>query len=719
MRLDSARLGAARRGSAQRGAARLDSTRADPAPPACDGRRPTAGTRGADVSSARPQPASQPAGRPHAALAAPLAARVRPSIQATCKLRYFCAAPPDISRPTAPPPPSVLDPPSMPCRLPPPLPLPLARVRARPASRTCAAAAPRPPRPPTLCLRAAHTSAAATHPRARPPLLAVALLSAAASGALVYRLCAPDLDIQQPHPDAFHTDLEPHPPSPSHPPPNDLPGALSDIRASLNEDQITLNGTTTEVRGASPWSHHPTHPHGAVVLPESEDDVVVIVKACAAHNVPIVPYGGGSSLEAQTSAPSPIHDGRNSICIDFSRMKAILRFSPADGDVTVQPGIGWQELNDELARRGAGLFFPVDPGPTATIGGMVATGCSGTNAVRYGTMRGEHAVANVTVVLPSGEKITTRSRARKSSVGPNMTNLFVGSEATLGVITAITLRLDPILPQAVAIAPFNSIEQAIKAASALVRKGILPQCVELADASMVGAMNRAAAKDPTPKRLPGGETPMLFIKLQGATADHIAADWKVTKELLEQYGANHITYGDDQQNIDQLWKARKEGLWSVLANPLPVVPEAPDAQAKYGPWRAWVTDVCVPTGELAALLQRTRADIDEQKLYGPLLGHVADGNVHAILIYRERDEETLARVRAVVHRMNRSAQALGGTASGEHGVGIGKKMYLDAELGAGTVDLYRTIMKHIDPYDIMNPGKLVDADPAKQNVELH
>lgn len=577
--------------------------------------------------------------------------------------------------------------------------------------------------PPRLSRRWAHATSAATAPGrpgvSRIRLVGTAALAAVVSGAGVYAAVSVRDGQTIPHGDAFHTEQEPYVYDPDHPPPHDLPGALTDIRASLKEDQITLNGTTTEVRGASPWSHHATHPHGAVVLPESEEDVVVIVKACAAHNVPIIPFGGGSSLEAQTSAPSPTHDGRRSICLDFSRMRAILRLSEADGDVTVQPGIGWKELNDELARRGTGLFFPVDPGPGAKIGGMAATGCSGTNAVRYGTMRGEHAVLNVTVVLPSGERITTRSRARKSSVGPNLTNLFLGSEATLGVITAVTLRLEPILPQAVAVAPFPSIEQAVEAAQAILKAGLMPQCIELVDGAMVGAMKRAAWRETDAFSLPGGEVPTLFVKFEGATSDHIAADWKATQALLQDHGAGQVRYGDDQQEMERLWKARKEGLWSALSFPRPVIPEASDAEERFGPWRAWVTDVCVPVGELSALLQRTRADIDDQQLFGPLLGHVGDGNVHALLIYRERDEETLARVKAVVHRMNRQAQALGGTASGEHGVGIGKKLYLDAELGEGTVHLYRTIMNQIDPHNIMNPGKLVDADAALQHVELH
>lgn len=425
------------------------------------------------------------------------------------------------------------------------------------------------------------------------------------------------------HKDGFHVDLDSTPPP--GPPAHDLPAALREISAALGEGQITLNAMETEAHGSSPWSHLATRPHAAVVFPQSTEDVVAVVQACSKYNVPIVPYGGGTALEGHTAGADGKLDGRASISLDFTRMKAILRLSEADGDVTVQPGIGWEELNEELAARGTGLFFPIDPGPTASIGGMASTGCSGTNAVRYGTMKGDH-VLSVTVVLPSGEVVTTRSRARKSSVGPDLTKLFLGSEATLGVIVAITLRLEPVLPKAVVVATFPTVEEAVAASGAILKSGMQPQCVELLDGAMIGAVNRAADEDPDTPHMPGGELPTIFVKLQGPTLKHIAADWELAEALLKGHGAGHIQYGDDQTEIDRLWRARKVGLWSAMSYPKPVEPEDPEAEEKLGPWRAWVTDVCVPVGQLPALVQRVTADIDEHKLYGPILGHVGDGN---------------------------------------------------------------------------------------------
>lgn len=581
----------------------------------------------------------------------------------------------------------------MPLRLP---------VRARALPRL-----PAPPRP-AMRTRGLHTK----------PLTQGQRVRAGVAGAIALGLVGSYFIPTTPHPhkDAFHTELDPKPTG-SGPVQHDLPAALREIQAALQEDQITLDSMETDMHGSSPWSYHKTHPHAAVVYPQSTEDVVAVVQACSRFNVPIVPFGGGTSLEGHTSGTNPKSDGRSSISLDFSRMKAILRLSEVDGDVTVQPGIGWEDLNEELARRETGLFFPIDPGPTASIGGMAATGCSGTNAVRYGTMKGDH-VLNVTVVLPSGEVVTTRSRARKSSVGPDLTKLFLGSEATLGVIVDITLRLVPVLPNAVVVATFPSVDDAVAATGAVLKAGLQPQCVELMNGPMIGAVNRAAAEDPATPHMDGGEVPTIFLKLQGASAKHITADWEVVEPILKQYGSEHIQYGDDQKEIDRLWKARKVGLWSAMSYPETPEPEAEDAEDKLGPWRAWVTDVCVPVGQLPALVKRIEGDISEQKLYGPILGHVGDGNVHALLIYREKDAATLERVKEVVHRMIHHAQDLDGTATGEHGVGVGKKSFLDAELGQGTVSIYRNIMNQLDPNNIMNPGKLVDSDAALQNIEL-
>lgn len=480
-----------------------------------------------------------------------------------------------------------------------------------------------PQRPSLRAVRVAQPTRAASTARAtsfsRPQQARAALLSALIGGTILYSfsLGASSTTVAAQKPASSPTALS----KPAH----DTKAALDKIKAALKPDQITFDENETELHGASPWSHLATRRHAAVIFPESTVDVVAIVKACQEHNVPIVPYGGGTSLEGHTAGTDAHLDGRHSVSLDFSRMKAILRLSEEDGDVTVQPGIGWEDLNAELDRRGTGLFFPIDPGPTASIGGMASTGCSGTNAVRYGTMKGDY-VLNVTVVLPSGEVVTTRSRARKSSVGPDLTKLFLGSEATLGVIVAITLRLVPKLPNAVVAATFPTVDDAVAASGAVLRVGLQPQCVELMDGAMIGAVNRAAEDDPETPSMPGGEVPTIFLKLSGASSKHLAADYELAKGIFEQFGASHIQYGDNQQDIDRLWRARKVAFWSALSYPKPPEPEAEDAEEKYGIWRAWVTDVCVPVGQLPALVKRVSADIKEHNLYAPILGHVGDGN---------------------------------------------------------------------------------------------
>lgn len=485
-------------------------------------------------------------------------------------------------------------------------------------------------------------------------------------------------------------------------PPHDLPAALDALAHVLRADQLSVRAADIDAHVSS-WSYDEAHPHAAVVYPESTADVSAAVAICARFDVPLTPYAGGTSLESQTSAPVPAEDDRRSICLDMGRMRRVLRLSVDDADVTVQPGIGWEELNAHLRDEGTGLFFPMDPGPTARIGGMASTSCSGTNAVHFGTMNGPY-VLSLEVVLPDGQAIQTRSRARKSAAGPDLTKLFIGSEGTMGIITAATLRLAPVLPNAVAVASFESIDAACAAGNALLAAGVTPQCLELVDTEFASAINRAMAADPNEsRRMP--EKPSLFIKFVGASAAHLKADWNVAGALLKQRGGHGLRFVDQKDQIDSLWSMRKLALMYVQQYPLS--PFEGDNDEDKGDWRFVGTDVCVPLKELPMLIARAKATFKEQEIYAPILGHVGDGNFHAGLMWREEDHEKEARVRAMLSHLVHVAQELGGTCTGEHGVGLGKREFLPAELGNGTVDLIRRIKTLLDPLNILNPGKLL------------
>ena len=416
-------------------------------------------------------------------------------------------------------------------------------------------------------------------------------------------------------------------------------------------------------------------PPDAVVFAKSTGDVVEIVKVCAAHGVPVIPFGVGSSLEGHVNAPG------GGVSIDLSRMNRVLAVHQEDLDCVLEPGVTRQMLNEHL--RDTGLFFPIDPGAEASLGGMAATRASGTNAVRYGTMRDN--VLNLTAVFPDGNVIKTGHRAKKSSAGYDLTRLLIGSEGTLGVITELTLKLYGI-PEAIAggVCPFPSVEAACNAVILTIQSGIPVARIELLDALQVKACN-AYSKLALP------ETPTLFLEFHGTHAS--------VKEQSEQFGAIAAEFGASEfiwettpEARNKLWKARHDVYWACMG----LRPGA----------RAVATDVCVPISRLAECVTETAADIAAEGFVAPIVGHVGDGNFHVTMMVDIEDADEVERAEAFVGRLNLRAIAMDGTCTGEHGVGQGKMKYLAAEHGKG-LDVMRAIKRAIDPGNIMNPGKIV------------
>ncbi|KAF8191417.1 D-lactate dehydrogenase cytochrome oxidoreductase [Mycena galopus ATCC 62051] len=463
--------------------------------------------------------------------------------------------------------------------------------------------------------------------------------------------------------------------------PAELRIAIQKLQQAFPEQgRVDTNPDTLQTAGSSNNSYHPASPHSVVVRPRSTEDVVKTVNIAREFKVPITAYAGATSLEGHFSGyPS------GSICLDMSGMDQILHINEADSDLICQAGARWEDINQTLKDKGIPLFFPLDPGPGATIGGMVGTGCSGTNAVRYGTAKAEWFL-NLTVVLPNGEVIKTRRRARKSSAGFDATKLFIGAEGTLGIVTEATLRLAPLLPTKVAMAQFPDVEHAVNAVQEILNTpyGSHVQCVELLDDHMMDALNNGGLID---KTYPVQDT--LFFKIQGDDAA-VKLTSKTIQALVKKHGSSKFEFAATDEEAETLWQNRKYALMSTMA----VDPES----------RCWTTDVCVPMSRLPQLVLETKRDLAKAGLRSTIVGHVGDGNFHALILFR--DDKELEAVSDAVHRLVHRALAMDGTCTGEHGVGVGKKEYLTEELGQGTVDLMKRVKKAVDPHNIMNPGKL-------------
>ncbi|CAL1704055.1 unnamed protein product [Somion occarium] len=466
----------------------------------------------------------------------------------------------------------------------------------------------------------------------------------------------------------------------------DLQQAISELQEAL-PNKVIMDPNALKTYGSSANSYHPASPHSVIVQVHSTDDVVKVVNIARKYRVPVVPYSGATSLEGHFSGISA-----GDICVDLSAMDQILEIHEDDGDLICQAGTRWEDVNQILKDKGIPLFFPLDPGPGATIGGMIGTGCSGTNAVRYGTAKAEWFL-NVTVVLPNGKVIKTRRRARKSSAGFDTTKLFIGAEGTLGIVTEATLRLAPVIPTKVAMAQFPDVQYAVSAVQEILNNPNGPhiQCVELLDNHMMAAINLAGL---TSRELPVSDT--LFLKLQG-TDSSIKETANAIKKIFKKHGSSQFEFAATQQQAEELWENRKYALMSTLT-------------AGGEGTRVWTTDVCVPVSRLPELVYKTKKDLADNGLHSTIVGHVGDGNFHALIQFH-KDEE-LPAVSAAVHRLVHRAIALDGTCTGEHGVGVGKKEYLVDELGPDTVELMRTVKKAIDPLNIMNPHKLYPDDNA-------
>ena len=419
-------------------------------------------------------------------------------------------------------------------------------------------------------------------------------------------------------------------------------------------------------------------PPDAVVWPRSTEEVRDIVELASTHRVPIVPFGAGTSLEGHVNAP---HGG---LSLDFQQMDEILAVNERDLDCVVQPGVSRKKLNDYL--RDMGLFFPVDPGAEeATIGGMAATRASGTTAVRYGTMRDN--VLNLTVVMADGSVVRTARRARKSSAGYDLTRLLVGSEGTLGIITEATVRLYGI-PEVIlaAVCPFKSIEGACNAVIQAIQLGLGLARMELLDEVQVRAINLHS-------KLGLEEQPMLFLEFHG-TENGAREQVKLFEEIALSEGAIRFDWAEKEEDRRRLWKARHEAYW---------------ANKSTWPGREGLaTDVCVPISRLAECVLETQADIRSTGLIAPIVGHVGDGNFHSTPMIDPNNPQEIEAAKGFLERLAARALAMDGTCTGEHGVGQGKRQYLEAEHGAG-VAVMRSIKATLDPLNILNPGKIVPA----------
>jgi D-lactate dehydrogenase (cytochrome) len=421
--------------------------------------------------------------------------------------------------------------------------------------------------------------------------------------------------------------------------------------------------------------HHPVVPPDAVVFPESTEEVADIVKTCAEYKVPVIPFGTGTSLEGHVAA---LNGG---VCIDVSRMDQVLEVNAEDLDCKVQPGVTRKALNEYL--RDTGLFFPIDPGADASLGGMTATRASGTNAVRYGTMREN--VLGLTVVTADGRIIRTARRARKSSAGYDLTRLFVGSEGTLGVITEISLRLFGI-PEATSVAVCNypSLEAAVNTVIATIQSGIPIARIEIANGIQLKAINLYSKTD-----FP--EEPTLFMEFHGTEAG-VKEQAEMVKALSDEFGGGEFKWTTSAEERSKLWQARHDAAYAAKS-------------LRMGA-EVWATDVCVPISRLAECIVETERDLEESNILAPIVGHVGDGNFHMVLIADQNDADEMERANAVNKRLVERALAMDGTCTGEHGVGMGKMDFLIAEHGEA-LSVMRQIKKALDPDNIMNPGKIL------------
>ena len=452
--------------------------------------------------------------------------------------------------------------------------------------------------------------------------------------------------------------------------------AVFDRLAARLGTRATNSETIREHHSHGESYHAPAAPD-IVCFPESTDEVVFIVDVSREFRLPLIPFGAGSSLEGH------VHAIQGGICVDVTRMNKIIRLGTDDLDVTVEAGVTRLQLDRAL--RNTGLMFPIDPGADATIGGMAATRASGTTAVRYGTMR-ENVLA-LTLVLADGRVIHTGSRARKSASGYDLTRLFVGSEGTLGIITEVTLRLHP-RPEAVAAAvcSFADIDGAVRTVIETIQLGIPVARIELLDAAQIEAINRHSKT-----RYP--ISPTLFFEFHGQDETHVAGQAAAAQQIAQEHGGLAFEWATKTEDRERLWKARHDALYAATA----LRPGS----------KSWTTDVCVPISRLTECVNESARDNAGASFPICLVGHAGDGNFHLLYIIDPASSREIEEARALNERLVARALALGGTCTGEHGVGTGKMKFLEAEHGLG-LTVMRDIKRALDPDNRMNPGKIID-----------
>jgi D-lactate dehydrogenase (cytochrome) len=454
--------------------------------------------------------------------------------------------------------------------------------------------------------------------------------------------------------------------------------AIAEARALLGE-RLSTAQAVREQHGKD-VTYHAGRAPDAVAFAQSTEDVAELVRICARHRTPVIAFGTGTSLEGHIAAL------QGGISIDLSRLDRVLEVNAEDLDCRVEAGVTRKALNARL--RDTGLFFPIDPGADASLGGMAATRASGTNAVRYGTMREN--VLGLTVVTADGRVIKTGGRARKSSAGYDLTRLFVGSEGTLGIITELQLRLQGI-PEAIsaAVCSFADLGGAVETVMATIQTGVPVARIELLDEVQMRACNAYSNLDYS-------EAPTLFFEFHGTPA-WVEEQARMVGDLADGFGGTGFRWATRTEDRNRLWQARHDAYWAAKAL-------RPGAEGR-------ATDVCVPISRLAECILESRADAAANGLLTPIVGHVGDGNFHMTFLLDPADPDELARADAVSARMVERALAMGGTCTGEHGIGTGKMHYLEQEHGPG-VDLMRAIKRALDPQNILNPGKMFEVDPG-------
>jgi D-lactate dehydrogenase (cytochrome) len=456
--------------------------------------------------------------------------------------------------------------------------------------------------------------------------------------------------------------------------PSAIEAAVAALAGKFGNRLVTSRAVREQHANTTSWIAN--EPPDAVVFPQATEDVQDIVRICARLRVPVIPFGTGTSLEGHINAPY------GGVSIDFRDMNRVLAVNAQDLDCVVEPGITRKQLNEHL--RDQGLFFPLDPGADASLGGMAATRCSGTNAVRYGTMKDN--VLALKVVLANGELMTTARRAKKSSAGYDLTRLIVGAEGTLGVITELTLKLSGI-PEAISagVCPFPSVEAACNAAIATIQSGVPVARIELLDELQVKATNLYS-------KLALPEVPMLFVEFHGSPAG-VAEQAERFGEIARDLAGGPFEWATKPEDRSRLWQARHDAYWAARGL-------RPGAQAL-------ATDVCVPISRLAECVTAAQHEVAELGLVAPILGHVGDGNFHLSLLVDMSDAAEVKAAKTLCERLVERALAMDGTCTGEHGVGQGKMKYLAGELGSPALAAMAAIKRALDPDDIMNPGKIV------------